>query len=91
MTEFVDRLIGDAYDVEMDDRVAVRSIDDVDDAGEEWLHGVTGDDEYAGLDTPRFGGVAEERPHVSGVVDLVDVGDEGDGHVLVIVHLSLLR
>ena len=44
MTKLVDRLIGHAEHVEVDDRVATRSVDHVDHPGQEWLDCITGHD-----------------------------------------------
>lgn len=51
MAELVDRLLGEADDVQVDDLSVARTRGDIDDASEEGLGGVTSDDERAGLDS----------------------------------------
>ena len=79
-------LIGDADHIEMDDRSTVRASDDVDNTSEERLNGITSDDEYSRLHALRFVSLVEERPDETRVVDLLDVGRQSDGDVLVPGH-----
>jgi len=67
---------GNPDDVEVDDLV-LRSLDDVNDAGEERLLGVAGDDDGAGHHAFGFIGLLEQRPHEAGLVDLLHI--RGDG------------
>lgn len=89
MAQLVDRLFGDADDVEVDDLAISWAGDDVDDSGHERLDGVTGDDEGAGLHPIGFSSLVEECPDVAGLVDLLDVGGEGDGDVAWLGHDGL--
>lgn len=86
MSEFVDRLLGETHDVQVDDLPVVRPSGDIDDTSEEGLDGVTGDDERAGLDSLGLVCAVEEGPDVAGLVDLLDVGGEGDGDVVLFCH-----
>ncbi len=90
MTKLVDRLIGHTENVEVHDRVTAGPADHVDHPGQKWLDGIAGDD-----DRPRphpFGlrCFAQEGPHIAGLVNLVDVGGEGDGDVVSLGRGSLL-
>lgn len=89
MPQLVDRLIGEAHDVEVDDRSAIGAGDDVHDPCKEGLDGVTGDDEGTGLHPLRLGSGIEERPDEARLIDLLHVSGKGDCDVLVLVHLRL--
>jgi len=71
------------------DRAAARPVDDVDDASQEGLVGVTRDDPRAGTDSVRLGGSVEERPHVARGVELLDVGGQRHGDGAFLVHCCL--
>ncbi len=86
VSQLVERLIGDPDDIEMNDRPAVRAGDDVDDAGEERLDGIARHDERPRLNPVWLSGLVEERPDEARVVDLLDVGRQGDGDALVHAH-----
>lgn len=86
MAEFVDRLLGETHDVQVDDLPAVRPGNDIDNASEEGLNGVTSDDECAGLNSLGLICAVEEGPDVTGLVHLLDVGGEGDGDVVLFGH-----
>ena len=73
MAEFVDHLVGYADHVEVDDLTARAAGDDIDDAGEERVVAVASHDDTSDGDPVRALGLVEDRPHLAGRVDLVDV------------------
>lgn len=73
MPQLIDSLIRHPDDVEVHDRVIVRPLDHLDDTGQERLDGVTSDDQRSRSDPVRLRCLAEERPHVAGLVHLVHV------------------
>jgi hypothetical protein len=90
VAELVDGVLRHADDVEVHDRRPTRTLDDVHHPGQERLHRVAGDDEGAGTHPRWLRGVVEEGPHEARLVDLVHVGRQCDGDVVVIGHSSLL-
>ena len=59
--------------IEMHDRITIRSGHDIDDTGEEGLTLISSRNDRTGPDPLRLGGIAQERPHVSGVIDLIHI------------------
>ena len=74
MTQFVDHLVGNAEHIEVHDGVVAGAIDHVDHHGHEWLDRIAGDDDCARHHSLGLGRSTKKRPHVSGLVHLVDVG-----------------
>jgi hypothetical protein len=68
VAELVDGLVRHPDDVQVDDRAAAGTLDDVDDASEERLVGVPGDDQCAVPDTIGFCRCVEKRPDVARVI-----------------------
>ncbi len=66
VAKFVDRVVGNAEDVEVHDRSAARSLDDVNHPCEERLDRIAGDDQRAGVDAVGLGRLVQEGPHVAG-------------------------
>ena len=90
VTELVNRLVGDAEHVQVDDRLASGAVDHIDHPRQERLDRVAGNDDRTRPNAGGLGGVAEKRSHVAGLVDLVRVGRKGDGDVVSLGHDFLL-
>ena len=71
MTQLVDHLGWKADNVEVDDAASGVAFDDIDDAGQERLVAVTGNDHRVDDDARGIIGFVEEGPHEASRVELV--------------------
>lgn len=90
MPKLIDELFRDADSVDVDELPPAWPIDNVDDPGEERLLLVASDDDKPGQDPVGFGGSIEEGPDVARVVNLADVGREGNPRAQLVGHGLLL-
>lgn len=84
MTEFVDELLRTTDDIEVNDLATLGASDDVHDDSETRLDGIAGDDDRPGTDTVEVDRSIAVGPDVAGLVDLVEVGRQGDDDVLLL-------
>jgi hypothetical protein len=80
VSELVDGLVGNAYNIEMDDRTTTRSVNDADNSSEKRFDGIARHDQGAHGHSLGLGSFVQERPHVTRLVDLLHVGRQRDDY-----------